>query len=59
VVQTHVNLSDGTNEGIALGDLPAFGVQHHPEAAPGPHDARHLFTRFTALMGARVAGRVA
>jgi carbamoyl-phosphate synthase small subunit len=52
VVQTHVNLSDGTNEGIALTDLPAFSVQYHPEAAPGPHDARYLFAQFTALMEA-------
>ncbi len=53
VVQTHVNLSDWTNEGIALLDLPAFSVQHHPEAAPGPHDASYLFGQFTALMSAR------
>jgi carbamoyl-phosphate synthase small subunit len=52
VVQTHVNLSDRTNEGIALVDLPAFSVQHHPEAAPGPHDSRYLFDRFTTLMEA-------
>ncbi|CAN5358261.1 glutamine-hydrolyzing carbamoyl-phosphate synthase small subunit [soil metagenome] len=50
VVQTHVNLSDGTNEGIALVDLPAFSVQYHPEAAPGPHDARYLFAQFLTLM---------
>ncbi len=50
VVQTHVNLSDWTNEGIALVDLPAFSVQYHPEAAPGPHDARYLFGQFIDLM---------
>ena len=50
VVQTHVNLSDWTNEGLALVDLPAFSVQYHPEAAPGPHDARYLFGQFTDLM---------
>ena len=50
VVQTHVNLSDWTNEGIALTDLPAFSVQYHPEGAPGPHDARYLFGQFTQLM---------
>jgi carbamoyl-phosphate synthase small subunit len=57
VVQTHVNLSDATNEGIALTDLPAFSVQYHPEAAPGPHDARYLFGQFTALMAARGVAR--
>lgn len=50
VVQTHVNLSDWTNEGVALVDLPAFSVQYHPEAAPGPHDARYLFGQFIDLM---------
>ena len=50
VVQTHVNLSDWTNEGLALVDLPAFSVQYHPEAAPGPHDARYLFGQFIDLM---------
>ena len=43
---THVNLNDGTAEGLAAPKLRAFGVQHHPEAGPGPHDARHLFARF-------------
>lgn len=47
---THVNLNDGVVEGLALRDVPAFSVQHHPEAAPGPHDARYLFTEFTELM---------
>ncbi|CAN5590236.1 hypothetical protein BH24ACT15_BH24ACT15_21580 [soil metagenome] len=55
MVQTHVNLSDWTNEGIALTDLPAFSVQYHPESAPGPHDARYLFGQFMALMAARKA----
>jgi carbamoyl-phosphate synthase small subunit len=50
VALTHVNLNDGTAEGLAATDLRAFGVQHHPEAGPGPHDARHLFTRFADLM---------
>jgi carbamoyl-phosphate synthase small subunit len=50
VALTHVNLNDGTAEGLAAADLRAFGVQHHPEAGPGPHDARHLFTRFADLM---------
>ncbi|MEE8603420.1 glutamine-hydrolyzing carbamoyl-phosphate synthase small subunit [Euzebya tangerina] len=57
VVQTHVNLSDWTNEGIALTDLPAFSVQYHPEAAPGPHDARYLFGQFTQLMADRSPNR--
>jgi carbamoyl-phosphate synthase small subunit len=47
---THVNLNDMTTEGIRLLDLPAFSVQYHPEAAPGPHDARYLFTEFTSMM---------
>jgi len=47
---THVNLNDGVVEGFRVVDAPAFGVQHHPEAGPGPHDARYLFDEFTALM---------
>jgi carbamoyl-phosphate synthase small subunit len=47
---THVNLYDRTNEGLRHRALPAFSVQYHPEASPGPHDARHLFDAFTALM---------
>jgi carbamoyl-phosphate synthase small subunit len=49
---THWNLNDGTLEGLRCLDVPAFSVQYHPEAAPGPHDARHLFGRFRALMEA-------
>lgn len=47
---THVNLDDGTAEGFAFLDIPAFSVQYHPEAAPGPTDAHYLFTAFTRLM---------
>ncbi len=47
---THVNLNDGTAEGIQLLDQPAFSVQYHPEAAPGPTDAHYLFTAFARLM---------
>ena len=47
---THVNLNDGTAEGIQLLDVPAFCVQYHPEAAPGPTDAHYLFTAFAHLM---------
>jgi len=47
---THVNLNDGVVEGIACRDVPAFSVQYHPEAGPGPHDARYLFDEFEALM---------
>lgn len=50
---THVNLNDMTTEGIRLLDRPAFSVQYHPEAAPGPHDARYLFGAFTRLMDGR------
>ena len=50
---THVNLNDGTAEGIAFLDIPAFSVQYHPEAAPGPTDAHYLFTAFMRLMGGR------
>jgi len=47
---THVNLNDGTVEGLRVNGVPAFSVQHHPEAGPGPHDAAYLFTEFTELM---------
>lgn len=47
---THVNLNDGTAEGIQLLDVPAFSVQYHPEASPGPTDSHYLFTAFARLM---------
>jgi len=47
---THVNLNDGVIEGIRSRKAAAFSVQYHPEAAPGPHDARYLFGEFDALM---------
>jgi len=50
VALTHWNLNDGTLEGLRCLDVPAFSVQYHPEAAPGPHDSRYLFDRFRELM---------
>lgn len=47
---THVNLNDGTIEGMRHKELPIFSVQYHPEASPGPHDASYLFDRFVELM---------
>jgi carbamoyl-phosphate synthase small subunit len=43
---THINLNDNTGEGIRHRSLPVFSVQYHPEAAPGPLDSTHLFSRF-------------
>ena len=50
VVVTHKNLNDDTVEGLRHKELPAFSVQYHPEAAPGPHDALYLFRRFVELL---------
>ena len=47
---THKNMNDGTSEGMEHVELPVFSVQYHPEASPGPHDARHLFEKFLKLM---------
>ncbi len=53
---THVSLFDGTLQGFAYTDRPAFCFQGHPEASPGPHDIGYLFDRFTALMRVRQTG---
>jgi carbamoyl-phosphate synthase small subunit len=47
---SHRNLNDDTVEGLRCLDVPAFSVQYHPEAAPGPHDAVGLFQEFRALI---------
>jgi carbamoyl-phosphate synthase small subunit len=47
---THVNLNDGSIEGIRLKDRPAFSVQYHPESTPGPHDSRYLFDQFVQMI---------
>lgn len=47
---THINLNDQTIEGIRLNHKPAFSVQYHPEASPGPHDSRYLFDEFVGMM---------
>jgi carbamoyl-phosphate synthase small subunit len=49
-VVTHVSLFDGSNEGLACTDRPAFSVQYHPEASPGPSDSGYLFERFVGMM---------
>jgi carbamoyl-phosphate synthase small subunit len=54
---THVNLNDGVVEGIRLCRAPAFSVQYHPEAGPGPHDARYLFDEFRRLVHATPSDR--
>jgi carbamoyl-phosphate synthase small subunit len=51
-VATHINLNDGTLEGMAHQRYPVFSVQYHPEASPGPHDANYLFRRFIAEINA-------
>ena len=48
---THVNLNDQTLEGMRVKGVPAFSVQYHPEAGPGPHDSKYLFGMFEAMMG--------
>ncbi len=53
VAVTHLNLNDRTVAALAMREQPVFGVQYHPEASPGPHDADHHFSRFTQLMAER------
>ena len=50
VALTHFDLNDGTLEGLRCLDVPAYSVQYHPEAAPGPHDSRYLFSSFADLI---------
>ena len=52
---THVSLFDGSLQGFALTDKPAFCFQGHPEASPGPHDVDYLFNKFVKLMEQRSA----
>jgi carbamoyl-phosphate synthase small subunit len=47
---THINLNDNSIEGIRVKNKPAFSVQYHPEATPGPHDSRYLFDEFITLL---------
>ncbi len=51
VRETHVSLFDGSNAGLELTDKPAFSVQYHPEASPGPQDSLYLFERFVGMLG--------
>jgi carbamoyl-phosphate synthase small subunit len=53
VILTHINLNDQTLEGLEHKKYPAFSVQYHPEASPGPHDAHYLFYKFISMMKKR------
>jgi carbamoyl-phosphate synthase small subunit len=53
VEMSHVSLFDGSLEGIRVTDAPAFSVQYHPEASPGPHDSHYLFERFVEMIDAK------
>jgi len=53
---THVSLFDGSLQGLARTDVPAFSFQGHPEASPGPHDLAYLFDRFIKMMQIKKAG---
>ncbi len=57
LIMTHLNLYDGTVEGVDHSSLPVFSVQYHPESAPGPHDSRYLFDQFVTLMERERKGR--
>ena len=50
IIETHISLFDGTNEGIKHKSLPIFSVQYHPEASPGPHDSNYLFKEFFKII---------
>ena len=50
IIETHISLFDGSNEGIKHKDLPIFSVQYHPEGSPGPHDSHYLFNQFYDLV---------
>jgi carbamoyl-phosphate synthase small subunit len=56
VRETHISLFDGSNCGIELTDKPAFSVQYHPEASPGPQDSVYLFEKFVEQLGGRDGG---
>ena len=54
---THINLNDGTVEGMRHREWPIFSVQYHPEAAPGPHDAGYFFAEFARLIERHGGGK--
>jgi carbamoyl-phosphate synthase small subunit len=54
---THINLNDETIEGLRCQEVPAFSVQYHPEAGPGPHDSQYLFKEFEELMAKTNGGK--